>query len=157
MPPVQRGDGKRRPEQTHTITLMRGDVSVPLLQITTSTSRHSSDNTQYYANKCLCDSGVAHTALLTADQPACIPYASLSAACLPLAPNIWLPLAHLSHPLCFTVCAVLYFVPPCSLSLSKSARFSYLSLSVSFPTPQSRSKLETWHLFAPLSHICSAR
>lgn len=55
-------------------------------------SRHSSDNTQYYANKPLCDSGatdgVGHMALLTADQLAYVPYASLSAACLPLFPII---------------------------------------------------------------------
>lgn len=139
MPPVQRGDGKRRPEQTRTITLMRGDVSVPLLQITTSTGRHSSDNTQYYANKCLCDSGVAHTALLTADQPACIPYASLSAACLPLAPNIWLPLAHLSHPLCFTVGAVLYFVSPPLLTFSFRIRSLFLSVAVRLPSSTSKS------------------
>lgn len=129
--------------QTHT----QGYLYILLLQITTCTSRHSSDNTQYYANRRLCDSGaavgVAHMVLLTADQPTYIPYSSLSAACLPLFPNIWLP-----H--CRFVCPALF---PClnSLPLSSSAQditlycflfqnpFSFFNLSayLSFSTPQS--------------------
>lgn len=83
---------------------MRMVTYMLLLQITARTSCHSSDNTQYYANKCLCDSGaavgVAFTALLTADQFAYIPYASLSAAAPPPS-NIWLPQCRFVSPTLF--------------------------------------------------------
>lgn len=85
-----------------------------LQQITTCTSHHSSDNTQYYANRCLCDScaafGDAYMAQLTADQLAYISYASLSAASL--FPNIWLLHSTLPCLIYFTVCKVSSFPPP---------------------------------------------
>lgn len=63
-------------KHTHTHTCTQGNIYVLLLQITTCTSRHSSDNTQYYANRRLCDSGSNGLA----DQHTFIPGASPSAA-----------------------------------------------------------------------------
>lgn len=160
MPPVQRGDGKKR--HTHTHSLTQGNMYVLLLQITTCTSRHSSENTQYYANRRLCDSGAAvgvgHTAPLTADQFTYIPRASLSAACLPLFPNIWLPRCRFVSPTLFHCLNSLFICPPSTSHYSaffskKQITFFNLSVYLSFSTPQSLSQHETGH---PVSRICSA-
>ena len=155
-----RGGRKKRHTHTHTHThtLTQGNMYVLLLQITTCTSRHSSENTQYYANRRLCDSGVGHTAPLTADQFTYIPRASLSAACLPLFPNIWLPRCRCASPTLFHCLNSLFICPSLHhttvLSFPKSDYIFLISQCIShFPTPQSLSQHETGH---PVSRICSA-
>lgn len=131
-----------------------------LLHITACTSRHSSDNTQYYANKCLCESGaavgVAFTVLLTTDQLSYIPYASLSAAHPPSHPNIWLPQCRFVSPIPFYCLNSLLICYPLH-SFPFKIHLILLSISVCLIiSPQSWCKLGTWHLFAPLSPIYSA-
>lgn len=111
MPPVQWGEGKKAARtHKHKRTHTRGNMYVLLLQITTCASHHSSDNTQYYANRRLCDSVavvcVAHTAPLTADQPylhsLCVRLQSVS----PSSPTSGSSSQNGSLPVYFTVRAI---------------------------------------------------
>lgn len=124
---------------------------------------HSADNTQYYANKSLCDSGAAAAVtLLTANQLAHIPSAPSSTAYHPAIPNIWLSNCKFVQS-SFHCLSVLFSLSPSAQNVTLHFTFfpnSFSFWSVSqgffcFLTLHSKTQLNP-HVFSCLSYICSA-